>query len=61
MPKIWAIAEPIILCLLAFIFLKQYQQLVTVTNIFGYKTLTNRTAVEIKQISSKNLSLNSPL
>ncbi|MEH1822466.1 MAG: hypothetical protein V7L31_25905 [Nostoc sp.] len=45
MPKIWAIAERIILYLLAFIFLKQYQQLVTVTNIFGYKTLTNSTAV----------------
>ncbi|MEH1781574.1 MAG: hypothetical protein V7K67_14400 [Nostoc sp.] len=60
MPKIWAIAERIILCLLAFIFLKQYQQLVTTTNIFGDQTLTNSTGVEIKQISSRNLSLNSP-
>ena len=42
------------LYLLAFMFLKQYQLLVTVTNIFGYQTLTNSTTVEIKQISNKN-------
>ncbi len=43
-----------ILYLLAFMFLKQYQLLVTITKIFGYRTLTNSTTVEIKQITNKN-------